>query len=634
MADSSPRHLLFLTCALCVLQPAAALVPTEEQLIAANSSGIVFQRWERIGRVVLNQPAPAPHYPECCATNFSAAWDLDDELIVLSADNIFCPETLERLRADALEEEFPPWEQYDQLIDRIKTNKQNGEAFYTGNFPGVTKFPLGHDSLLQLRRCFSQFVPHILDSEQFRVMLEVLPDEIQGEPLYFRDAVKSTLMIADGATPERDDEHSVGDSVRDAGAGDYSDEELCHPDDATCTSAADPALAGNPIIPTFYRSFWASVAVPVETLRPSHSAPHIDGTEAGIASVFTMTRDPRYEATGTAVMYEAQSKRSKLHTSELEQLTSTNNDIVQKRAVENGLPRNSGWLNFSQSGRHGNRFAAAIATAMNKHNRITLYPSNRLHTAMVPDESLLNSDPRKGRLTMNTFWSVFLAQDGERFCSNVAKAFMRDRFDTLDVFPRDSSEHAEACTACTNWRFCGWCPSTRTCMPKHRADERCPASDILIGSTHDEDVCLEVHTRYSECPSKRDCTACHAQEGCTWCHHTGICSTECLFDSHREGPVDLECAYAGEPAQCIRHEHCVSCLQTDGCAWCASLRVCMADGIEGACSQGALIDGRGEQMCPSNSRRQPRLRPSEQQQEDERTRKYSLGLGVEDPSQQ
>lgn len=88
-------------------------------LLKHDQIGLKILDWSSISRVVLNQRVTT-NDPKglCCSTNYSAAWDLDDELIVFATDNLFCNDTVETLLKLVLDPERK-WENLTQAINRV-----------------------------------------------------------------------------------------------------------------------------------------------------------------------------------------------------------------------------------------------------------------------------------------------------------------------------------------------------------------------------------------------------------------------------------------------------------------------------------------------------------------------------------
>jgi hypothetical protein len=498
----------------------------------------------------------------CCATNYSIVWDDDGELIVFVADNLFCPSTLEALRADALHpDRF--WESLTQAVNRAYHYGDTRTTQYKGNFPGVTSHPVSFNTTMTLRRCFQPFVNLLLDSEQFLLARQVLSKNITENVLHPPDVENArnlpTYTVVD---PEY---------VREPSA--YEEEGSSIP------------LHGNPILPKYKANFWASVAFPSENISTSHSQPHVDGFDSAFASVFTLTKDPMYEACATT--FNKVGSTTIEYTQDIFHIVSENSAIIQQNAIRSGESRDSGWLNTSK-----NRFSEVMVMVRNKYNRFIMYPSNRLHTAFIPGKKYLNDDPHKGRLTLNTFWDVYKSTEGGYLCEGSTFASLLEKhYNSSISVPRTPKEYFDSCKKCKQFPVhCGWCPYHRKCLGDSATswqEIQCPNVPV-IGTSNGmlglETSCEESAKVMDKCLSKNSCEDCRTVSGCAWCANSAMCTLEVLDVcetkiSHIGELGANECPKTKETnINCNAIKFCHECRDTPGCSWCNhGIPICVAD---------------------------------------------------------
>ena len=561
-------------------------------LLKHDQIGLKILDWSSISRVVLNQRVTT-NDPKglCCSTNYSAAWDLDDELIVFATDNLFCNDTVETLLKVVLDPERK-WENLTQAINRVhRHGPYVHEDYYTGNYPGVTSRLISHTvaPLLLLRRCFQPYLETILDFEQMYSIRQAVESHILHEPNRADDHIDPVIMVLDS--------NSDSDSDSD------SDSEFDSNDDETNMDPVekDFQLFNNPIIPKYGHSFFASAAVPPENLTYMHSSPHTDGVEVGLASVYTLTKNKSYHATATTFNRLHKSKDTILTTNLLLKNFGTEVRAAQEKGIAAGESPYSGWLNTS-----ANRFSEIVAMAYNAHNRFIIYPSNRLHTAYIPDRNLLNSDPSLGRLSLNTFWHTYTI--AKKFCNSISQHVAVTQLKRHSTVARTPEEVLKLCTSCTVWEnYCGWCASTMECIG--RDDEKsgkssCPSNQIVgaFGSNMNL-TCQDAAEKVSKCMPHTDCKSC-ADDGCVWCSAVGVCkaaytgkqkkgqanrwNNPCLVDkSNSIQPYQAEnCRTGYRNYDCNAHVLCHTC-HDNGCAYCFETKQCMQD------TEPSLCEGQG-----------------------------------------
>ena len=568
-----------MTLILCLLLTATTFVtsldPDEETLAKFANGPVEIHKWALIGRsrinrrVEMNDPLGI-----CCSTNYSMVWDVDDELIVLAMDNVFCPKHVEILRQDALGKNRR-WETSQQALDRVMRTAGNppgqDNMFYQGNFPGVTAWPVDYDSLMSLRRCAGAFMNLMMKSEMFTVKRSLLAPEVLEIPVFANDEVEKLKLSW----------WHVGENGEDEFEEDGFDEE----DDMMVMDTV-----GNPLIPGLRDSFWASASIPAARLSRMHSTPHTDGQAPGLASVYTLTNDTKYEACGTTWNTAAFNGPSIVHNIEVQEGNVVETALAQIHALENGEAADSGWLNTTE-----NRFTSVIALARNKFNRAVFYPQSRLHTAFIGNESFLNSDPSKGRLTMNTFWEVYEYDknapstfcDGVDFLTRCSRRGNSNMNDSARI-PYDFTKTLGACKTCNVWRGCAFCPYSKECMddakkgycPKKYGTRRLGGEDFSFSPIGKHTECENTVEYLDVCDKLTTCSGCVNHTGCAWCANRGMCTRNIKggcqsaaehfskgFESSTQTcPPEVE----KTNYNCRFHNICDRCVASTHCQWCST----------------------------------------------------------------
>ena len=585
--------ILILSLLLAATTLVTALDPDEETLAIFAKGPVEIHNWAHIGlsrinrRVKMNDPLEI-----CCSTNYSMVWDVDDELIVLVMDNVICPKHVEFLRQDALGKNRR-WETSQQALDRVMRTAGlppgQDNLFYQGNFPGVTAWPVDYDSLMSLRRCAGAFMNLMMKSEMFAVKRSLLSPEVLEIPVFADDEVEKLKL----------NWRHVGENGEDEFEEDDFDEE----DDMMVMDTV-----GNPLIPGLRDSFWASASIPAARLSRIHSTPHTDGQKAGLASVYTLTNDTKYEACGTSWNTAAFDGPSIVHNKETEGGNHVAAALAQVNALENGETPDSGWLNTTE-----NRFTNVIALARNKFNRAVFYPQNRLHTAFIGNESLLNSDPSKGRLTMNTFWDVYEYAD-EYFCDNVDFSGRYGRrasnLNGSARVPHDFTRTLGACKTCKLWHGCAFCPYSKECIreedgycPKKFGTRRLGGKDFSFSPVGRHTKCENAVEYLDVCDKLTTCSGCVNQTGCAWCANRGMCTRNVKsgcqtvtehFSKGYSVVSNQKCPPEVEKTNydCRFHKICDRCVASKHCQWCSTgdpddlgYSQCVGQ-YEGACGRG------------------------------------------------
>ncbi len=299
----------------------------------------------------------------CCAQNYSALWDISGELLAIAVDGVLCPDEIQRHRDIALHKSL--WDDEDHTYWRLENGGQrqfhaNGTGLpanrYKGAFPGTTgratNFDEKHYVQDAIAACVGEFTVHLamLKSRPLRSLR-------RQKRLPLRPKVEAARLSNGG------------------------------------------------LFPNYFGGFFASICVQPADLHWYQSCPHTDSVDYGIASVLTLTKDPRYQRSGTAVTRNRHAGISIIRSN------------ADREAFDSYVRRNGG--SYQQQGYMngtGNHFASIIAKLPNKFNRISLYLRNRLHTTYFDqandgDTSLLHCDPRKGRLTSNMFFELFAPDD-------------------------------------------------------------------------------------------------------------------------------------------------------------------------------------------------------------------------------
>jgi hypothetical protein len=527
-----------------------------------NLSGSPFavHDWSSVGRIKLNKKIILQD-PKgiCCTTNYSAMWDKDDELIVFSAENFFCPSTVKRFQLDALHPDRP-WETFGEALRRTfnKSNGNKGERYYQGNFPGVASRFVHYDLQVILRRCMTPFMKFIMDSEQ---------NNIREELLGSRNIFSNANLADDNDHSDLLWHHVNQNEKEDKGEEEEEEEEKF--------------LPGNSLI-FAGENFYGSVVHPAINLSQFHSAPHADSTVPGIASVYTITNDSKYDATATAFL-KSSLNTGLVHSVAYERRRMLIELLLQRNAILNGKSADEGWLNKTN-----NLYSEIIAVAFNKQNRIAVYPSNRFHTAYIPDSSLLNENPHKGRLTLNSFWGFVGVRDAnevERFCNRINVHVLSSDMErgygntySRTGAPRTFDEILNVCNACKSWKTsCNWCPYSATCEPIANFADYCPSittPGLDFNPVGNETTCKNSAQLLGECLKHKSCKDCN-NAGCAWCVSKG----RCMRDIQRACPDKFEhvgkygmqkCGPDFVSHDCSQHTTCNTCTDSGACSWCKS----------------------------------------------------------------
>ena len=548
----------------------APIQPDEATKAKFVNSPFVVYDWDSIGRHKINRKINL-HDSDglCCVSNYSAVWDVDDELIAFALDNLLCPKVLKVFKLDAVGPD-QVWETLQRALDRVHGVYRNDtdERFYEGNFPGVTNWPVNYDVLMTVRRCLTPFVNIFLDSEQYQLKHQITEQKYLNKNTHVTDEINLDKMSW---------KHVDGDDGDDDGNNEDEDDDEYDDNDTN-------HILGNPLLPGFKESFWASASLPPNNITAMHSGPHTDSTSPGLASVYTLTNDSLYEKSGTS--FCKCKGVSILHNQELADSRGHDGVLIQSLAVEQNEPIDSGWLNASS-----NRFSDMIVLAPNKYNRFILYPSNRYHTAFIPDESMLNSDPHKGRLTLNSFWQVWTDQDQRGVCSDIQYSVQVSNTKqghginstTLSKYPESSTSVQNGCSQCAAWQtMCSWCPYTLKCEATSLKDLCLPQEinneDFSPIGYHT--TCVDASTLVESCIEYRSCDTCvESRNGCAWCANAGRCTRDLenscqSLDSHITKLSS--CKPELQNWDCSQHMGCTTCMLSNNCHWILSEKICVA----------------------------------------------------------
>ena len=539
--------------------PSEVLSDDPEFMAELAESGLEVMDFSKIGRHDLNRQIKL-HDPQgiCCSSNYSALWDDDGELIVLSVDSFFCPDTIQEIRDQDALHPGRTWETLQMALNRAYQNGARlGKEYYDGNYPGVTSNLIFYKTLMAMRRCLSPFAKIMLDSEQFILRQQVLNKNLTDRATFFPDVNHEKPSSLPPTFTYTDVEEGNDDE----------EEELTYYDDPE----GGVPLHGVPIIPMFISSFFASAAFPPQNLSEGHSQPHTDGWDAGLASVFTLTDDPKFESCGTTFNIYPGRGLSILHNDQQIRSVGMDQHLKQDAALEMGLPENSGWLNTSS-----NRFSNILVLARNKYNRFIMYPSNRLHTAFIPGEEFLSTDPKVGRLTINTFWDVYT--NIRDVCENSIKnALFENHIHRSTKWPETPQEYLRACRICKSWQtHCKWCPIKHLCLGEGQevagTCDDVPMNDTSTGMLGLETSCEESAALMEKCMYKDSCETCSGTPGCAWCLNAGICRLEgqgvCQNTLAHVGAFGKgKCPGIPSVKSCNVYEKCHTCRDA-GCSWC------------------------------------------------------------------
>ena len=444
-----------------------------------NASPFLIPDVSLIGRYDVSIPIAFSKHQYCCSTNYTAAWDLQGELLAFSIDNLLCPNFVSAVQNDALHGSMGNWDTYEDLLFRktlYANESENGQDLlriqskYTGFFPGQTKLGVSERVQMTVRKCLEPVVEILLAAPMFRKVKEDrIPRRLRDVPVHFNDVNDvndNNVNNVDGTDNVNNSGNSDNRGINRGINSGFNSDNLDNLDNLDNkednynsninSSNTNRIIQSNPMIPMIGSNFYASAALLPEDMHVEHQWPHPDSFVPGLASVYTITKDPKYDTTGTAVVYQPVSNISIVNSMFGGGSISTSNQHFRetslrltKHAPLNGV----GWLNTTT-----NTYANAIVVALNKHNRITLYPWNRLHFAYIPSRNLLSSNPKKGRLTLNAFWDIH----GETRDSTSKSNFCQD----LNRYYGASTERIgirTKCQKCVAWRGCGWCVGEESC---------------------------------------------------------------------------------------------------------------------------------------------------------------------------
>ena len=551
---------------------------------ASNSGAVKIFDWSAVGRIHLNRSVEyRDHDGICCSTNYSAVWDSNDELIVLAVENLLCAESIDSLIIDAMASS-QLWESLEATLSRVKLNPNriNGDVDYNGNFPGSINAFVDPSVLMKLRRCLHPFLGLALNSSQFRLQREVLSAEditsFVNDSIDFCLAGKNCQSwIHERFMHSNYTLHgNIGENRKNIGQ-EFEVYDHGEAEERISSTLVRNLDSSNPAIPRFSGSFWASASLNPENLSIFQSSPHVDEHSPGLASIFTLTNNSIYEVTGTSFHLMRCNKSNIMmhYGAEYQGLHNNCVESLQIDALNRNESAHSGWMNGS-----GNRFADVIALSYNKFNRLAIYPSNRLHTAYIPDAGLLSSNPSEGRLTLNAFWETFTVSD-DFFCDGLVKNRDIGSVHFLSNEPRTVSEYIRWCNWCTSWgQVCAWDTENHKCIHNRKNDNAGADNlSIIVGKdgTSSDAICSRFANESSTCMSLESCNACSMHNSCTWCIDEGICRLRAHrackrpnFPSHIQ---DNECELGARAYDCSKHRVAETCRKAR-CAWCQNLTEC------------------------------------------------------------
>ena len=137
------------------------------------------------------------------------------------------------------------------------------------------------------------------------------------------------------------------------------------------------------------KALFSMVTTPPEQLSPKQRLPHIDSFETGDLACVHYLCSP--EMGGTALYRH---KSTGFETIDASQIDHYNETLIKEGALQ------SEDITYM----HGaNKYFDQIADIGAVFNRLIIYPSNILHSGTISPNCVLDADPRKGRLTLNTF---------------------------------------------------------------------------------------------------------------------------------------------------------------------------------------------------------------------------------------
>ena len=174
----------------------------------------------------------------------------------------------------------------------------------------------------------------------------------------------------------------------------------------------------------------------------------------GLATVFGLTT--RHNKTGTAFYREKSTGISLMKTlPEMEGMWGS----VTRVHKDLDLSFRDGITSF---GHYDNPWMKSIAAVPMRYNRFTMYDMRRLHNIYYADAdaALLEPDPERGRLAINTF--VYSGSAKFRYCGGLA------------VLP-------EGCQVCVSDPQCAWVLASNKCLPSEHAVRRHHRRDMAMG---------------------------------------------------------------------------------------------------------------------------------------------------------
>ncbi len=426
--------------------------PPDDSAISILDVG--FVKYHAVGRW------PGTKAKHCCAANFTAAWDIDGDLLAIVIDNLLCEQELQRHRHTALYRSI--WDDEDHTYWRFENDGKrqyhaNGTGLsddrYRGAFPGAT----GRPSQFQVKHNIQDMVTSCMGDLTVQLAL--------AKSKRLRWLHRQT-HYAHGQSPSR--------YVK--------------------------------IYPNYFGAFFASICLRPEHVLPLQSRPHTDSSSYGFASVLTLTPDARFSNSGTALTRNRETGISVVRDqADAEQFAQWHASTLKPYPAQ-------GYLNGS-----GNIYVDIVAKVPNKYNRIALYLRNRLHAAYFEDASLLDCDPRKGRLTYNAFYDIFVPE--KKTCQELSRHFATNS---------NPWTMRAICDNCVR-RGCGFC-FTRDTGSKA---SRCTAASSATQCEQDNGVWIDDATLATckdasigtLCWDHKDCQSC-TENGCSWCADAQLCLPE------------------------------------------------------------------------------------------------------------
>lgn len=137
-------------------------------------------------------------------------------------------------------------------------------------------------------------------------------------------------------------------------------------------------------------SDFSLVTVAPEDLQPIQRMPHYDGTDAGVLAVLHYLSD--MPETGTSFFRHRRTGFEYVS----EDRFAAYREALSAEAASHGLPP-AAYIEDSTE------LFERTATFDGVFNRILVYPGISLHSGRIPRDFSFESDPQKGRLTVNTF---------------------------------------------------------------------------------------------------------------------------------------------------------------------------------------------------------------------------------------